>query len=214
MTHFPEDSDDDDNVSFHPGFFERLRSRGKSNASRTDPSGLDMKNLPPIPTSSASSHCDPVSDKDFVYQDTAYKPHDAHIQFAELPPIHQTDGSLSPPKPPPAHGQAPVLFPKRLPPQPRRLRGQRVRQRAPAREQEQSEEQPRRGESISRDGRRAVRASQGRLPRAHAHPQRRQRRAEPSWVQRRMGHGRPDSGQSWRGESRSPADCGCASGRV
>lgn len=106
MTHFPEDSDDDDNISFHPGFFERLRSRGKSNASRTDPTGLDMKNLPPIPTSSASSHQDPVSDKDFAYkdamhQDTAYKPHDAHIQFVELPPAQHSDGSLSPPKPPP-----------------------------------------------------------------------------------------------------------------
>ena len=115
MTHFPEDSDDDDNISFHPGFFERLRSRGKSNASRTDPTGLDMKNLPPIPTSSASSHQDPVSDKDFAYkdamhQDTAYKPHDAHIQFVELPPAQHSDGSLSPPKPPPHMAKRQFIF--------------------------------------------------------------------------------------------------------
>ncbi|KAF3010869.1 hypothetical protein E8E13_009255 [Curvularia kusanoi] len=105
MTHFPRDEsdDDDDNASFHPGFFQRLRSRGKSNASRSS-AGLDMKHLPPIPTDGASEHYDPVNDKDTykntLQQDTSYKPHDAHIQFAELPPAQQ-DGSLSPPRPPP-----------------------------------------------------------------------------------------------------------------
>src|SRR5690242_125868 len=63
MTHFPGDESDDDNSSFHPGFFERLRSRGKSNASRASSSGVGMTHLPPIPTDGASDHVDPLSDK-------------------------------------------------------------------------------------------------------------------------------------------------------
>ncbi|KAF2631402.1 DUF803-domain-containing protein [Macroventuria anomochaeta] len=100
MTHFPGDDSDDDNSSFHPGFFERLRSRGKSNASRASSSGVGMTHLPPIPTDGASDHVDPLSDKDSyknaMHQDTSYK---THIQFAELPPIHNDD-TLYPPKPP------------------------------------------------------------------------------------------------------------------
>lgn len=103
MTHFPGDDSDDDNSSFHPGFFERLRSRGKSNASRASSSGVGMTPLPPIPTDGASDHVDPLSDKDSyknaMHQDTSYKPHETHIQFAELPPVHQDD-TLYPPKPP------------------------------------------------------------------------------------------------------------------
>lgn len=103
MTHFPADDSDDDNSSFHPGFFERLRSRGKSNASRASSSGVGMTHLPPVPTDGASDHIDPLSDKDTyksaLYGDTAYKPHETHIQFAELPPVHNDD-SLYPPKPP------------------------------------------------------------------------------------------------------------------
>lgn len=103
MTHFPGEDSDDDNSSFHPGFFERLRSRGKSNASRASSTGVGMTHLPPIPTDGASDHVDPLSDKDSfkhtMHQDTAYKPHETHIQFAELPPVHQ-DEILLPPKPP------------------------------------------------------------------------------------------------------------------
>src|SRR5690242_5182219 len=103
MTHFPADDSDDDNSSFHPGFFERLRSRGKSNASRASSSGVGMTHLPPVPTDGASDHIDPLSDKDTyksaLYGDTAYKPHETHIQFAEMPPVHNDD-TLYPPKPP------------------------------------------------------------------------------------------------------------------
>lgn len=110
MTHFPSDDSDDETSSFHPGFFQRLRSRGKSNASRPSSAGVDMKRLPPIPTTdSASDHHahDPLSDKDsykpVLDQDTSYRGHDSHIHFAELPPIstEPTDLSLSPPRPPP-----------------------------------------------------------------------------------------------------------------
>jgi hypothetical protein len=104
MTHFPGDDSDDDNASFHPGFFERLRSRGKSNASRTSSSGVGMTPLPPIPTDGASDHVDPIFDKD-----TSYKPHDAHIQFAELPPVH-SDDTLYPPKPPPHQAKRQFSF--------------------------------------------------------------------------------------------------------
>lgn len=103
MTHFPEEEPDDDNSSFHPGFFQRLRSRGKSNASRASSSGVGMTPLPPIPTDGAADYVEPLSDKDSykhaIYQDTSYKPYETHIQFAELPPVHQED-NLYPPKPP------------------------------------------------------------------------------------------------------------------
>ena len=106
MTHFPSDDSDDDNSSFHPGFFERLRSRAKSNASRAShasSSVVDMTHLPPIPTDGASDYVDPHTDKDSynnaMHQDTSYKPHETHIQFAELPPVHNED-NLYPPRPP------------------------------------------------------------------------------------------------------------------
>lgn len=113
MSQFPTDESDDDNDSFHPGFFQRLRSRGKSTSSRGSSHapgthGVGMKTLPPIPTDGASDH---VSDKDSykqtMSQDTAYKPVDTHIQFADLPdPQHAHDrqgsgsSSLHPPRPP------------------------------------------------------------------------------------------------------------------
>jgi len=91
MSSFPTYESDDDNDSFHPGFFQRLRSRGKSTSSRgsshvhTAP-GVGMKNLPPIPTDGAS---DVASDKDSykqaLTQDTSYKPGETHVQFASLP---------------------------------------------------------------------------------------------------------------------------------
>ncbi|KAJ4374955.1 hypothetical protein N0V83_002034 [Neocucurbitaria cava] len=89
MSQFPTYDSDDDNDSFHPGFFQRLRSRGKSTSSRGSShapgtSTMGMKTLPPIPTDGASD-LDRSSDKDSFKQDTSYKPHDTHIQFASLP---------------------------------------------------------------------------------------------------------------------------------
>ncbi|KAL5118449.1 hypothetical protein ACEQ8H_003625 [Pleosporales sp. CAS-2024a] len=90
MSQFPTDESDDDNDSFHPGFFQRLRSRGKSTSSRgslpaAGSSGMGMRTLPPIPTDGASDMSDKASYKQGMMQDTAYKPNDAHIQFAALP---------------------------------------------------------------------------------------------------------------------------------
>jgi hypothetical protein len=113
MSHFPVDESDDDNDSFHPGFFQRLRSRGKSTSSRgsghvvSTSSSHGMKNLPPIPTDGASD----VSDKDSAYktimtQDTSYRSNDPHIQFADLPhpvipqPRTASPDSLAPPRHP------------------------------------------------------------------------------------------------------------------
>jgi len=109
MSSFPTYESDDDNDSFHPGFFQRLRSRGKSTSSRgsahaAPSSGVGMKNLPPIPTDGAS---DVASDKDSykqnMSQDTSYKPGDAHIQFASLPhppPHDSSDTFLQAPRAP------------------------------------------------------------------------------------------------------------------
>ncbi|KAF2124114.1 DUF803-domain-containing protein [Dothidotthia symphoricarpi CBS 119687] len=122
MTHFPdEESEDDDSSSFHPGFFQRLRSRGKSTSSRgsaraTSSSGVGMSNLSAIPSLSvdgASDEYDPY--KYAMSQDTSYKatvtaadsPHKpgsdspAHIQFANLPDPHSIEDDeeiLQPPK--------------------------------------------------------------------------------------------------------------------
>ncbi|CAN9343876.1 unnamed protein product [Alternaria alternata] len=97
MSQFPTDESDDDNDSFHPGFFQRLRSRGKSTSSRGSShapgtSGMGMQTLPSIPQA----------------DDTSYKPLDSHIHFASLPdpPRHGHDrqdssDSLAPPRPPP-----------------------------------------------------------------------------------------------------------------
>lgn len=113
MSQFPTyDSDEDDSSSFHPGFFQRLRSRGKSTSSRgsshaVGSSTMGMKTLPPIPTDGASDiSTGQESYKQVMQEDTSYKPHDAHIQFAELPPPSRerqasNDSSLHAPKPPP-----------------------------------------------------------------------------------------------------------------
>jgi len=92
MSHFPEDESDDD-TSYHPGFFQRLRSRGKSTSSRTAP--VDLETLPPIST-------DGSSDKDSytkaLQTDTSYKPHETTIQFGNLPhPPHPYDQEPHPP---------------------------------------------------------------------------------------------------------------------
>ncbi len=112
MSHFPTDDSDDDNDSFHPGFFQRLRSRGKSTSSRDSShtpvtSGMGMQTLPSIPQADGSSdrESDTGSYKQALTQDTSYKPLDTHIQFASLPDPHrhgrqESDDSLAPPRPP------------------------------------------------------------------------------------------------------------------
>ncbi|RYO09439.1 hypothetical protein AA0119_g842 [Alternaria tenuissima] len=118
MSQFPTDESDDDNDSFHPGFFQRLRSRGKSTSSRgsshapgTSGMGMGMQTLPSIPQADGAS--DRESDagsykQTMMTQDTSYKPLDSHIHFASLPdpPRHGHDrqdssDSLAPPRPPP-----------------------------------------------------------------------------------------------------------------
>jgi hypothetical protein len=111
MSHFPTYDSDDDNDSFHPGFFQRLRSRGKSTSSRgsahvVGTPGVGMKTLPPIPTDGASDVSDKDSYKQNMTQDTSYKPNDTHIQFAVpphpgIPPERTTSpSSLEPPRQP------------------------------------------------------------------------------------------------------------------
>jgi len=122
MSQFPVEDSDDDNDSFHPGFFQRLRSRGKSTSSRDSTrtpvhSGVGMQNLPPIPQADGASDRDSDAnsykhnmsrDTSYKSQDTSYKPLDNHIQFASLPepphhPYHERNGSdsssLAPPRP-------------------------------------------------------------------------------------------------------------------
>jgi hypothetical protein len=113
MSQFPTEESDSDNDSFHPGFFERLRSRGKSTSSRGSghtpvSHGVGMRTLPPIPTDGASDQgSDVASYKQTISQDTSYKPLDPHIQFADLPDPnfhHERTGSgsssLAPPRAP------------------------------------------------------------------------------------------------------------------
>ncbi|KAF1915958.1 magnesium transporter NIPA-domain-containing protein [Ampelomyces quisqualis] len=107
MSHFPAEDSDDDNDSFHPGFFQRLRSRGKSTSSRGSShavasTGVGMKNLSPIPTDGASDVSDKDSYKQTMAQDTSYKPFDTHVQFAALPhpPQSASGDSLHAPRPP------------------------------------------------------------------------------------------------------------------
>ncbi|KAF2011839.1 DUF803-domain-containing protein [Aaosphaeria arxii CBS 175.79] len=107
MSSFPPEDESDDDTSYHPGFFQRLRSRGKSTSSTRPPTGVGLSSLPPVPTDGASersgSH---ISRKDFG-QDTAYHPHDNTIQFAPMPSSHHDEerhnsgDSLHPPRPPP-----------------------------------------------------------------------------------------------------------------
>lgn len=117
MSQFPLDDSDDDNDSFHPGFFQRLRSRGKSTSSRGSSHapgtpGMGMKTLPAIPQADGASdlESDGASYKINISQDTSYKPIDSHIQFASLP------------DPPSRHerhdSESSSLAPPRLPGQP------------------------------------------------------------------------------------------------
>lgn len=118
MSQFPTDDSDDDNDSFHPGFFQRLRSRGKSTSSRGSShapgtSGVGMHTLPAIPQADGVSDQEPdgASYKINMTQETSYKPLDSHIQFASLPdpPRHDRhdrhDSESSSLAPPPPGGQ-------------------------------------------------------------------------------------------------------------
>ncbi|KAF1994999.1 DUF803-domain-containing protein [Amniculicola lignicola CBS 123094] len=111
MSRFPSPDDDDDNNSeYHPGFFQRLRSRGKSNATQGSfqPS-VNLAAMPHQPSVDGTAE-DSESAKSHVYGlptnlqknvDTSYKPHETTIHFAE-PSLHdRADDSLQPPKPPP-----------------------------------------------------------------------------------------------------------------
>ncbi|KAL1794181.1 hypothetical protein ACET3X_007602 [Alternaria dauci] len=115
MSQFPTDESDDDNDSFHPGFFQRLRSRGKSTSSRGSShapgtSGMGMQPLPAIPQADGASdrESDAGSYKHTIMtQDTSYKPLDTHIHFASLPDPprighdrQDSSDSLAPPRPP------------------------------------------------------------------------------------------------------------------
>ncbi|KAF2195532.1 DUF803-domain-containing protein [Zopfia rhizophila CBS 207.26] len=113
MTHFPSDYSDDDS-DIHPGFFQRLRSRGKSRGShRTiSPSPVGLSSLPSQTGGSKDSDSDkhvyglPPGLHRQMQEDTSYKPHETTIHFAPMPsPSHherQTSrDSLHPPKPPP-----------------------------------------------------------------------------------------------------------------
>ncbi|PVH95216.1 DUF803-domain-containing protein [Periconia macrospinosa] len=106
MSHFPtEDSDDD--TSLHPGFFQRLRSRGKSTSSSHPPVGLNT--LPSNASRPGTNNNDGADDRAFQTTDTAYHPpHSPTIQFGALPhPPHSPErrlesaDSLRPPLPPP-----------------------------------------------------------------------------------------------------------------
>ncbi|KAF2478231.1 DUF803-domain-containing protein [Lindgomyces ingoldianus] len=119
MTHFPTSDDESDNESdIHPGFFRRLRSRGKSRDGHhpVQPSPIGLSSLPPQPGSTDGA-ADSNSEKEHIYglppglqkelqADTSYKPHETTIQFAPIASPPNQDGqksrdSLHPPKPPP-----------------------------------------------------------------------------------------------------------------
>ncbi|KAF2807984.1 DUF803-domain-containing protein [Mytilinidion resinicola] len=114
MSHFPNENEsvmsDEDDV--HPGFFTRLRSRGKS-GSHQPISPLPMEGLhfpkdedrPPgsadIPT--AHTYGLPAGLQRDMQQDTSYKPHEPAIHWAPVVEADQgkSKDSLAPPRPPP-----------------------------------------------------------------------------------------------------------------
>jgi len=116
MSQFPHEtesvmSDDDD---IHPGFFTRLRSRGRSGTHQSVPpvplEGLHFPKDSDGPPSSAGnlhphSHVyglPPGLQRD-MQQDTSYKPHEPAIQWAAEVEDDKSKpkDSLAPPKPPP-----------------------------------------------------------------------------------------------------------------
>jgi len=115
MTHFPTDEPPSDDDDIHPGFFRRLRSRGKSSHGiDPSPSPLGLNNLPVPPPkdtppgTSAHDHVYglPSVLRNFSDQDTSYK-HEPAIHWGQVPtpPTHdrstKDSNTLKPPKPPP-----------------------------------------------------------------------------------------------------------------
>jgi hypothetical protein len=108
MSHFPDsDTEEDD---YHRGFFERLRSRGKSTSSARTPA-VNLSNISRTPTDGtedSSLEKGSYAYKQALDADTAYKHHEPAIHFADEPPHqHQPQDrqtsrdSLAPPRPPP-----------------------------------------------------------------------------------------------------------------
>ncbi|KAH7119053.1 magnesium transporter NIPA-domain-containing protein [Dendryphion nanum] len=89
MSQFPSVEDSDDDTSYHPGFFQRLRSRGKSSASTRPPTqgtAVGMEPLPPLPMDGASDDAsDSKSYHKDMQMDTSYRPLEPTIHFAPEP---------------------------------------------------------------------------------------------------------------------------------
>lgn len=104
MSQFPPPDDSDDDTSYHPGFFQRLRSRGKSTNSAPSPA-LGLSSLAPASyDGAADDSSDKHSYKQDMQSDTSYRPHETTIHFAPMPEPHERQtsrDSLHPPKPPP-----------------------------------------------------------------------------------------------------------------
>lgn len=128
MSHFPSDSSDtdsDNETEYHPGFFQRLKSRGKKlpPLPRESPA-MSLANLPRTPTDASATTLGSDSDiekggyKAAMQEDTEYRPHglhsvgeDQHIHFAPaVPPKspraterESSQSSLKVPRPSVAH---------------------------------------------------------------------------------------------------------------
>jgi hypothetical protein len=100
MSHFP--SDDEEDEEYHPGFFQRLRARGKS--TNTAPPAVNLSTIPRVQTDGTveSEETEKGSYKPAMQEDTSYKPqHETTIHFADEPQNRQSSrDSLHPPRPP------------------------------------------------------------------------------------------------------------------
>jgi hypothetical protein len=104
MSYFPDsDTEEED---YHPGFFQRLRSRGKSTSTaRTPTINMGHMSRPPTDrTEESSSEKGSYTYKQALQADTSYKGnHEPAIHFADVPPQERQSSrdSLHPPRPPP-----------------------------------------------------------------------------------------------------------------
>lgn len=106
MSHFPDsDTEEED---YHPGFFQRLRSRGKSTSTAHAPTiNLgQMSRTPTDRTEDSASEKGSYTYKQALQAETSYKAHPTHepaIHFADAPPQERQSSrdSLHPPRPPP-----------------------------------------------------------------------------------------------------------------
>lgn len=107
MSQFPSAEDSDDDTTYHPGFFQRLRSRGKSSASTRPPTqgtSVGLESFPPMPTDGAADErSDTKSYHKDMQMDTSYRPLESTIHFAPEPSYSQqrqgSRGSTHTPKP-------------------------------------------------------------------------------------------------------------------